>query len=210
MTTTISSPIFILRKTPYAAKGLIVSGLTPEHGLVQLFLSKARGIKVGLQGHIDIFQLMLVEFCPHKNDPQHLVRPQLLEMMSQYPDLPKRYSCFVTASKIAKFILSHLSDDIARPKLFRALLVAMERLADLGIEEAIANSAALGGFLLILLSEEGLLPDYPQPETQKRIESLIKLALNSKINPNCLSLEVWQNVVTWLIDLLRQNDFNWD
>lgn len=207
----VSTSAFILRKTPYLSSGIILAVLTQHHGLRQFIVRHGRREKVGLQGHIDLFQEINIEFAlPTSSQQTDLIKPQLIEVHHDFGELPQRYSCFVAMGKLAAFLLRNLENGIALPKVYQSLIVAAQRLSSSDIPESIAIHSAISGVLLTLLHEEGLLPTYADEAMQKRCNQLQTMALKQTISPSLLSETTWQAVEQWLIDLAAERQLYWN
>lgn len=206
----VSTSAFVLRKTPYLSSGIILAVFTQHHGIRQFIVRHGRREKVGLQGHIDLFQEINLEFTlPTSSQQTELIKPQLIEVIHDFRELPQRYSCFATMGKIVAFLLRSIENGIPLPNVYQALITAAQRLSSISITEPIAIHSAVSGVLLTLLHEEGLLPIYHDEAMQQRCDQLRTMALKPTISPMLLPEPTWQAIEQWLVDLAGERQLYW-
>jgi recombinational DNA repair protein (RecF pathway) len=196
---TIHTQLVILQKTAYSNTSLVLAGLTPDYGMVRLMVSGARSLSKKHYGQADLFQLMEVEFIPLA-DPEQLVRPARLESLRDHTALASRLPCYHAAGWISRFLLLNLRDGSRHPRLFQALLTALERLGTLP-DPTIAVASARTGVAMTFLDEEGMLDAYAEdPEASLRCQLLLDGAQGGPLPK--LSAAAWQQIDAWLESLL--------
>ena len=200
---TIHTQLVILQKIAYSNTSLVLVGLTPDYGMVRLIVSGARSISKKHYAQADLFQLMEVEFIPVA-DPEQLVRPARLESLRDHAALAARLPCYHAAGWIARFLTLNLHDGTRHPRLFQALLTALERLGTLP-DPDIAAAAARAGIVITFLDEEGMLDAYAEdPEASRRCQILLETAQGHPLPK--LAPDAWRQIDDWLDSLLKIAD----
>jgi recombinational DNA repair protein (RecF pathway) len=197
---TIHTRLVILQKIAYSNTSLVLAGLTPDYGMVRLIVSGARALSKKHYAQADLFQLMEVEFIP-SDDHEKLVRPARLESLRDHTALASRLPCYHAAGWIARFLILNLHEGTRHPRLFQALLIALERLGSLP-ETEVAVAAARAGIAITFLDEEGMLDAYAaDPEAARRCQLLLDTSQGTTPLPR-LDSETWQQIDAWLESLL--------
>ena len=224
----IQTNFIVLRKIPYSETSLIVAGLSPASGQLRFVVHGARKIAKKKMPVVDIFRMIHVKYGAGKSD-LHTWREG--ELVANYGDVARDFGLYETAAWAARFILKHTAEGVECPHLFLALKTGLKRLADSARDAGCAarenekgknhvttksqilsgasekkeslSFAVKSGLILVYLSENGLMPDYPwgTPE-ERQLTVLLEAALGSRPPPPLSALK-WRDIFTWGQTLLN-------
>ncbi|MDT8388907.1 MAG: recombination protein O N-terminal domain-containing protein [Lentisphaeria bacterium] len=226
----IQTDFLVLRKMPYSETSLIVAGLSPTRGQLRLIIRGGRKIAPKQMPVVDIFRLIHVTYVEGKSG-LHTWRDG--ELLSSYGDVARDFGLCETAAWLARFTLSHSVEEAECPRFFLAARTGLKRLAEAArghdmmpradggtshtpppraehgspaLEKKEALSFAVkNGLILVYLSENGLLPDYPAGSAEERqLNILIASALDHIPLPDLGAIK-WRDIFTWGQTLLRSH-----
>lgn len=219
----------VLRKIPYSETSLVVAGLSNTQGHLRFMVRGARKISGKKMPVVDIFRLIHVKYAAGKND-LHTWRDG--ELIANYGDVARDLGLCETAAWLARFTLTHSLEGVDCQHFFLALKTGLNRLAERAREKAYSagrhtaeqgpatysktDSAGLekndalsfavkSGLILVYLSENGLLPDYPagSPEDHQ-LKILLASAMNKSPLPS-LNAAKWREIFGWGQTLLNDH-----
>lgn len=118
----------ILRRTPYMESSLIVSGISPDFGRLDLLLRGAR--KTGKKSFpfAGLFRELSIEFRLPRGE-QTLASLQNHEPVRTHDDLASSTETYLAACDFASFLLRHTRFQLPVPRTFRALSCMFARAA---------------------------------------------------------------------------------
>ena len=192
----------VLKKIKYKETSLIIHGLSPEFGRLDLLAKGALKNSSGKFPVIDMFQVLNVEFKNKEENSLHLIYEA--ELIKAHPNIASNLDCFVGGMKISTLILKNSYPGIPAPQTYAALLHAIGNLAAAtegakvwSFEQSIAALKA------VHLHENGLLPESFDMDSSldkrqvKFIHKLLESATNGKALPKC-DAGYWKKLDNWL------------
>lgn len=190
----------ILRKIPYQDSRTIFSGISPEYGKLTVMLRLPPGGSRRNYRHGDIFQQWSIAFRPGNAE---IVTPARWELLREFSALATDSRRFEAACWLSRFVLANSVAGAPAPELFRALYVAMVRLA----EKRIPPEAVLVGVGLAMLREGGwLAPKYMNPDEAPRCELLLRMAAGG--DTPALTENNWKELWQWTLARLAAAEFD--
>ncbi len=202
MTTTIvTTAALVLRKTEYGETSLIIATLTKEHGRQDFMLKGARRQSAKRFPVVDLFRLVEIVYKPSATRDLHAARS--IDLIAAHDAVAGNRRRFETALWLSKFVLANSKADIPAPMVFQATRTAFLRLAsgDPGLIAPI-----IFGIGLVMLSEHGLLPDYPgNPDQEEKISQMIDYAVDFQRRAPDYDDHTWRALVAWLRDFIDRN-----
>lgn len=201
--TDISTDVLVLRKTPYSDTSLIIAGLSPEHGQIHLLARGAR--RTGKRDFpvVDLFRVIRVEFRQGKGE---LYTLRSADLVADFAGVARHMEAFDAAGWLARLALGNVMQGVAHPRFFKALTVALERLARPQAGGALHPGLRRGcvvGCALILLDESGLLPDYHgNQQAADQCRQLLRAAVGDADLPQ-ITEATWDRLHTWTFSLLH-------
>ncbi|MFA4944603.1 MAG: DNA repair protein RecO C-terminal domain-containing protein [Lentisphaeria bacterium] len=196
--TTATSEFLILRKSVFGDAGLVLAGLTPEHGQLHVLWKGARRLGHRHFPAADLFRLVRLEYRP----PGHgdLAAWRGVEPLADWSALAHDLAAYQAAGRLAAFALANAPAGLPAPRLFQALRTALERLAT---ARAAAIHQATCGVFIQFLDEQGWLPDFSaDPARAGRVQALLAMAAGAAPPPP-LPPEQWPRIEEWLMRQLR-------
>ncbi len=197
----LTTAYLVLRKTPVGESGLVLAGLTPEHGQLHFLVKGARKLGRRQFPVADLFRVLQVEYRDGERD---LLTWRHAETREDLGAVAQNLDAFRAAGRLARFALANTHAGVAMPRFFRAMTAALRRL---GAEGAAAIPAATSGVFLLFLEEQGWLPPAEEaaPERAARREAL--LAMGEGLGPPpVLEPEAWQRTHDWAVRQLKRYD----
>jgi len=184
-----------LRRVQHLGANYIVSGLSPDHGLLSFYVRQHSRSRQSSFGSFDIFRLLDIVFRRSSGD---LCYCQEAVTLADYSALTKNYDNFQAACYLADFATSHILPESPHPSTFQAACVALHRLA----EQQQIPPAVLTGFGLTFLSEAGWLN---QSKLSARDTAQCQILLNMARGGDmpALTPENWQSLWDWTRQQLK-------
>ena len=190
--------ILILRKTPYQDSRTIFSGISPQYGRVTAMLRIPQGGSRSNYRHGDIFQQWSMTF---NQNSAEVVTCSRWELLREFSAVAARPDAFEAACWMARFVLTNTVAGAPLPELYRAVYVALTRLA----EGRIPPEAVLTGVGLTYLREGGwLAPEYMSPDEAPRCELLLRMAAGG--DTPALTADNWKELWQWTLARLAAAD----
>jgi len=205
----IRTRFLLLRKASYSESSLIVSGISPDHGLLQFFVGGAKRLGRKRFPAVDVFRVLEVQYTPARTE---LHRWRSVDTVADYGRLAGAVELFDAAVWLAALALGNVPTNVAHERFFHATTLVLERLATLAADSApvhVAETAvgAVTAAAVVLLDESGLLPDYRgDPQRAKQRQILLDAAAGREELPR-LSLHNWMALHRWTIELLRESEY---
>ena len=204
----IKTTFIVLRKTPYQESGLIVAGLSPDCGRLDLIVKGARSIGKKKFPVYALFRELSIQF----NEPQgeSLASPRSSEPVESFDGVASNPEAYLLACQFAAFMLKHSRPMLGCPGAYEALKTMLRRMSGNEVEPKIAASLAK----LAFLQEEGLLPDSVESEEtetdERRGKTLNELLLSSTGEgmPPRLSSAYWAKITSWIDSLAAYHGLN--
>ena len=201
-----------LRKTPYKESGLILAGLSPDAGKLELVAYQALSGKSGSFPVIDLFRVLQVEYTePAPGKGGSLATAKEIELVQDFPDLARDLTRFKLAGSIGNFLLRNSAHDSPLPLTYDAY---KNVLAHLAANDGWNERECAVVIKLVFLYENGLLPD-PEGLTEQAqakviaiYEHIIECAVDGEKLPAAGS-EYYHKLDDYLNHLIAAAELHW-
>lgn len=194
-----SAEVLFLRKTPYQDNACIVTGLSSELGRMVFYLRLPAPGSRKNSTFFDLFQLVQVEY---RQSSSEMCFCQNGTVLADYTAVANNRNGFETACLLAQFALANVPPQLAMPKFFQALRVALIRLQT---PNDIDTNGVLTGVALTYLNEAGWLsPLEMAPAEAAQCELLLRMAAGGDIP--ALAPQVWNALRQWTQSRLLDAD----
>ncbi len=208
----IETEFIVLKKLPYKETSLIIHGLSPEFGRLDLMARGALKNSSGKFPVIDLFQELKVEFKNSKNSSLHTIYEA--ELIKEHSAIALDLDCFVGGMKISTLILKNSHPGIPAPLTYAALINAIRNLAgETPMGKRWSFEQSLAALKAVHLHENGLLPEhFSEAESLNKqqadfITKLLKNAIAGNVMPECTA-GYWTKLDNWLSALYEYHNLN--
>lgn len=209
------SEFIVLRKIPYRENALVLSGISPDFGKLEVIAYGAAGSsKPNSFPVADIYRVLGVNL--KDNDLEQgktgLLTAKELELLEDFPDLPRKLDNLKFLGKIGGFLLRNTVFESPLPLVYDALRSLLRILSNSG--EVWSQREAAIAIKLTFLYENGLLPE---PENMSACaagkimtlyEKIIECAVDAEPLPR-LSAEYYLQLDSYLNTLITCNQLPW-
>lgn len=205
----VTTNLIVLRKTPYMETSLIISGLSPDFGKLDLLAKGELKISSKKYPVIDLFREIQVSFHESLNSTLHSITTA--ELVAEHDNIGEVPENFLLANKLGNFLLSNTQPDLPCPQTSIILGNVLVHLGSAGNEELIKgrffgqlwNRLHCSVILKMgFLHENGFMPDnLSNDETQNYeqqlfIEQVVEagigdMELPERANKYWLQLDKW-------------------
>jgi len=208
-----NSEILILRKTLYGETSVIIAGISPEMGRLDLIIKGGMEVAKSKLPAVDIFRKLNVEFSMSRNSTIHNLK--YFELISSYGEelanIPDNYA---TATELAALVLNWIRPELPVPETYYAALNVFDELCQIIPADRLAEAkrTRCSAMLKItILSENGILPevldDDPDLNVDKHdIIDQILAAAQGLDEPPKKTARFWQEMSRWADLLLRNSE----
>jgi len=206
-----TSEIIVLRATPIKEADLIVSGLSPDFGKLELVAYRAR--KTGDREFpvLDVFRKLQVGFEPPKSEGTLAVLKEA-SPLEIYENLPRKIENLEFASGMGRFLTLNTVENSPLPMVFDVFGNVLRALSG---QVAWTNAQSGMLFKLAFLYENGMLPDVSTlpPAEQTRLErvydALMECALSGEPVPASLPEEYQSQLSRYLSGVIVAAGLRW-
>ncbi len=172
MSELLTTELLILRKSPYRETSLIIAGVTPENGRLDLVVKGELAFSKKKFPVADLFREIQVEYAVSPQSTLHNLRQAEIiascgEELAAVPDN------FLLASELGELILKSTKPELPCPETFDAALNILGMLSQITPDDpnAAAKRARCAAMMkLVILSENGLLPENLDPDPDVNVE----------------------------------------
>ncbi len=206
----IKAELIVLKKMPYKETSLIIHGLSPEFGRLDLLAKGALKNSSGKFPAIDLFQELKVEFKNNQNGSLHTIYEA--ELVKEHSAIALDLDCFVGGMKLSMLILKNSHPGIPTPLTYAALVNAISNLAgETPAKKRWSFEQSLVALKAVHLHENGLLPEnFSVAESINRQQSefiakLLKNAVAGGAMPK-IGDEYWKKLDKWLSALYEYHN----
>lgn len=199
----------VLRKTPYQESGLVVAGLSPDYGRVDLIVKGARAIGRKKFPIYELFRELAIQFR-EPGSGSSLALPRSAEALENFDGVTANPDAYLTACDFAAFLLRHSRHMLECHASYCAFKTMLSRLAKAELEPKRAAALAKLSFL----QEAGLLPDGiddGQGGDSAKQSLLLQELLQSgagEIPPPAMSPAYWLKLSNWVDALAAYHGLN--
>ena len=107
-----STPLIVLSKSPFRESSLIVAGISPDYGKLQIVCNGALKVTGSNFPVVDLFRELNVEFTESKSNLKNVRDVELLSAFDKLADIPVNYRL---AGKMGAFLLANIKEDLPLP-----------------------------------------------------------------------------------------------
>jgi recombinational DNA repair protein (RecF pathway) len=208
-----TTEMLILRKTPYRESSLIVAGITPGNGRLDLVVKGELAFSKKKFPVIDLFREIQVEFARSPQSTLHNLR-QAEVVADCGIELAAVPDNFLLASELAELILKTTRPELPCPETFDAALNVLNMLSQIAGDDpqAAAKRARCAAMMkLVILSENGLLPEDLDPDPDANVEKHdlldhILAAAQGLDDPPVNTGSFWTRMSRWSDQLMTKTE----
>ena len=195
--------VIILRKTVIREADIIASAVSPDWGKMELVCYGAQTISGKKFPVLDCFNELEIGFEFSEKGPSKLVDAELLTSFAPVAD---RLEIFRLAGKIGSFVLKKSAPELPMAIVYDTLRHVLGNLAlNAANGNALWSPEACGAIIkLACLQENGLLPDFENPQVSAFFDAVIEAGLEGSALPPC-DPAYWGKLTLYLNTLLPQN-----
>jgi len=194
----ISTPVLVLRKTPYSETSVIAATLSPEHGRIDFMVKGAKQISKKKFPQVDLFRELEVSFNHKSSGLNNMHSVEILHTFDSIANFPANY---LRACKAGIFILRNSQSMLPSPEVYSALKTAFAALGKSKTEVPWTELVKL-----VYLDEHGFLPEAMNFSMDpKKIEAMKNL-INSIISGTPLPeypQKTWLKLSEWIDSLCK-------
>lgn len=194
-----SSSIIVLLKHPYQESALLLSGLSPDYGKLDLLHHGAQKITATAQPVADLYRELEVEFGESVKSTLHPVKN--LEVAADFSGLAEYPKHFIFAGKVGHFILKNSQPEMPLPFTYDCLRSILFELSQPPAPERWSLLQCSVLLKCTFLYENGLLPEATTPQQAEFLENLVAAGIENTPLPDCAP-DYWSTLHTWLNSLI--------
>ena len=197
-----STPLIVLSRTPYRESSLIIVGLSPDYGKLQLICNGA--LKSAVSGGVtaDLFRELSVEFTRSRSSLLNLREMELISANDKLADLPVNWRL---AGKMAAFLLANIKEDLPMPYTYDSFSSVLKHLSGTMPEEERWTPMQCAVVLkTAFLCENGLLPQNTDEKSTAFLENVVAAGIDNSALPRC-PMEYWAKLNDWLGTVIDLN-----
>ena len=208
------SEFIVLRKTPYRENALVLSGISPDFGKLEVIAYGAAGSsKPNSFPVADIYRVLSVTLKDNdlEQGKNGLLAAKDIELIEDFPDLPRKLDNLKFIGKIGGFLLRNTVFESPLPLVYDALRSLLRILSN---NEVWSQREAAIVIKLTFLYENGLLPEPENMSAEAAgkvmmlYEKIIECAVDAEPLPK-LSLEYYLQLDSYLHMLITRNQLPW-
>ena len=189
----------VLAKRPYQESALLLSGISPDCGRLELIAHGARKIEGKKMPVADLYRELEIEYQTGSSELGNLKDAELLMDHAAMAEYPKH---FLFAGKAAAFVLENSVPEMPLPLVYDTLRNIFVRLGEPPETEGTWSMVQCSVLLKsTFLYESGLLPEMVSEKQNAFLEELIDAAVNNSALPACPG-PYWGSLNQWLNQLL--------
>ena len=208
------SEFIVLRKTPYRENALVLSGISPDFGKLEVIAYCAAGSsKPNSFPVADIYRVLSVTLKDNdlEQGKNGLLAAKDIELIEDFPDLPRKLDNLKFIGKIGGFLLRNTVFESPLPLVYDALRSLLRILSN---NEVWSQREAAIVIKLTFLYENGLLPEPENMSAEAAgkvmmlYEKIIECAVDAEPLPK-LSVEYYLQLDSYLNMLITRNQLPW-
>ena len=208
------SEFIVLRKTPYRENALVLSGISPDFGKLEVIAYGAAGSsKPNSFPVADIYRVLSVTLKDNdlEQGKNGLLAAKDIELIEDFPDLPRKLDNLKFIGKIGGFLLRNTVFESPLPLVYDALRSILRILSN---NEVWSQREAAIVIKLTFLYENGLLPEPENMSAEAAgkvmmlYEKIIECAVDAEPLPK-LSAEYYLQLDSYLNMLITRNQLPW-
>lgn len=199
----VRTTLIVLRRTDYRESDLIISGVSPDCGRLELIAGGARKIGEKKFPVVDLFCELEIEYVPAE---EGLARLKAAELLTSFANVADQMPIYRLAGKVAALVLKQTAPDLPMALSYDALRNVLGNLALYAAgKPALWLPEAAGAVIkMVLLQEAGLLPEFDQPKVAALFDAVIEAGIGGEALPEYPSA-YWAELSAYLNTLFPQN-----
>ena len=195
----ISTQMIVLAKQPYKETSLLLSGLSPDYGRLNLVANGAQRLSEKQFPAADLFRELDVEF--NEEGASDLFTARQLDLAASFDALADNPKHFQLAGRIGGFLLKNSAPAVPLPLTYDALRCILEQLSLPGDAPGRWTMEQCAVVIRITyLYENGLLPEASSAKEGDFLENLVAAGVECSPLPEC-NPEYWKTLNRWLSGL---------
>ena len=196
--------VIILRKTILREADVIASAVSPDWGRIELIGYGAQSISGKKFPVLDCFNELEIGFDFSDKGPSKLIDAELITSFAPVAD---RLDIFRLAGKIGNFVLKNSAPELPMAIVYDTLRHVLGNLAlNASRGNALWSPEACGAVIkLACLQENGLLPEFDNPQVSAFFDAVIEAGLEGSALPDC-DQAYWSKLTLYLNTLLPQDN----
>lgn len=144
-----SSEAIVLKNNPYGEADLIVTYLTKEHGIIDLFAKSPRKIRSRFGSSLEPFTHSRISFIGRNDRLQRIIQSDILE---PFQEIRENYRLFLKLSSSINSVINLFPKRLRQVELFELLLETLRKLTTTQKRENyllyfIVNALKISGYL---------------------------------------------------------------
>ncbi len=194
----ISTPVLVLRKTPYSETSVIAVTLSPEYGRLDFMIRGAKQISKKKFPQVDLFRELEVHFNYKSSGLNNMHSVEILNTFDGIANFPRNY---MSACEISNFILRNSQAMNPSPEVYASFKTALSAMS-----KSKTDIPWTGLVKLVYLDEHGFLPESINFDSNTKRKDIIKNLLSSVIVDTPLPVypqETWQKLAEWVDSLCK-------
>ncbi|MDR0933227.1 MAG: recombination protein O N-terminal domain-containing protein [Victivallales bacterium] len=195
----ISTQIIVLAKKPYRENALLLSGLSPDFGRLNLVANSAMKLSEKKFPIADLFRELEVEF--NEDNANDLFTARQMELATAFDALANNPKHFQLAGRIGSFLLKNAVPAVPQPLTYDALRGVLSQLS--APEDTLGRWTMEQCAVVIrttYLYESGLLPTPKSEKESDFLENLVAAGVENSPLPICKAT-YWRTLNNWLLAL---------
>ena len=199
----ISTPVLVLRKTPYSETSIIAVTLSPEHGRLDFMIKGAKQISKRKFPQVDLFRELEVHFNYKSSGLNNMYSVEILNTFEGIANFPANY---LRACETATFILRNSQGMIPSPEVYSALKTAFSTLGRSKTEVPWMELVKL-----VYLDEHGFLPEAMNFSMDPKKMEAMKNLINSIVSGTPLPdypQKTWLKLSEWIDKLCKYHELS--
>ena len=197
-----STPLIVLNRTPYRESSLIVTGISPDYGKLQIVCNGAMKISGTNFPMVDLFRELSVEFTESKSSLKNAREVELLSAFDKLADFPVNYRL---AGKMSAFLLHNIEEELPLPYTYDSFRSVLSHLSCESPEEERWTPMQCAVVLkTAYLCESGLLPQSQDERSSAFLENVVAAGIDNSALPKCPQ-NYWAQLNDWLGSIMDIN-----
>ncbi len=196
----VSTQLIVLSKQPYRESSLLLSGLSPDFGRLNLVANGAQKLSAKNFPAVDLFRELEVEFDDAGKSDLHTARR--LELAAEFDAIAADPRHFRMAGRIGSFLLKNAVPNVPLPYTYDAFKSVLSQLCTPSGTPGCWNMVQCSVVIkTAYLYENGLLPEASDPRQNDFLENLVAAGIENSALPACRP-DYWKTLNEWLSSLL--------
>lgn len=194
-----STPLIVLSKSPFRESSLIVAGISPDYGKLQIVCNGALKVTGSNFPVVDLFRELNVEFTESKSNLKNVRDVELLSAFDKLADIPVNYRL---AGKMGAFLLANIKEELPLPYTYDSFRSVLAHLScEMPAEVRWTPMQCAVVLKTAFLCESGLLPQSQDERSSAFLENVVAAGIENSDLPRCPQ-NYWAQLNDWLGTLM--------